>query len=220
MIKIHPSLVLLIALVLAGPVLAQEILAQEKAVDGLGGELDFSLAFQTLTDRDMDETYSYLPQLGVGYSFLVAPELRTYLGLRYGWKSGDPYHGLPGFDGGQEISVKTVPFLIGLKVNLAQSSRVRLQLGLAFMLAYVREQTPPQIDYNGQLDDSAASNVLGGYLVSFAPEWWIGGGRNALGLEIAYGGTQGTLNSDTHSHSIDLTGFSGRVYYILGLGGK
>lgn len=211
--QIKPLLLLLIAGLLTSPVLAQE-----QTVDGLGGELDFSLAFQTLNDQDMDETYAYLPQLGVGFSFLIAPELRTYLGLRYGWKSGDPYYGLPGFDGGQEISVKTVPFLVGLKFNLAQSTRVRVQLGVALMLAYVREQTPPRIDYSGNLDDSAASNVLGGYQVSFAPEWLLGGGRNAVGLEIGYGGTQGTLNSDTHSHGIDLTGFSGRLYYVLSLG--
>lgn len=204
--------VLLLTLVLAGPVLAQET--------SLSPQLDFSVAFQTLSDQDMDSTYSYLPMLGVGYSFLIAPELRTYLGLRYGWKSGDPYYNVPGFDDGQNITVKTIPFLIGLKLNVARSTRVKVQLGLALVLAYTREQTPPRVDYSGNLDDSASSDILGGYMFTFAPEWLLGQGRNSIGLEIGFGGTQGRIDNDTGSHEIDLTGFSGRLYYILGLGGN
>lgn len=192
-------------------------MAQETSMDH---QLDFSLAFQTLSDQDMENTYSYLPMVGVGYSFIIAPELRTFLGLRYGWKSGDPYHDVPGFEGTQDISVKTVPFLIGLKFNLARSTRVRAQLGLALMLAYTWEQTPPRVDYNGNLDDSASSDILGGYMFTFAPEWILSPTGNAIGLELGFGGTQGRLDNDTSSHEIDLTGFSARIYYVLGLGGN
>lgn len=213
MIPICFRAVLLAALLMAGPALAQNL-----AQPSIDGEADFSFAYQHLTGQDMEETYSNLPYFGAGFSFLIAPELRTYLGLRYGWKSGDPYHDIPGFENGQNITVKTLPFLIGLKLNLARSTRVRFQLGLALMLSYTWEKVTPQIDPYGGLDDATASNVLAGYMATFGPEWYLGNGPNAIGLEFGYGGTKGTLSTDSNQHSIDLTGFSGRIYYILGLG--
>lgn len=221
------SIVVMISTFTTGQAGAQdtEIAAPAKGsakivLDELGTEFDFSLSYLNFADQDMDATYSYLPMLGAGISFRIAPELRTFLALRYGKKSGDPYHDLPGFDSGPDITVKTLPFLLGLKYNLARSSRIRVQVGYALMLAYTREAGITQVGYNNTLDDSAASEILTGYLMTFAPEWIVGSGSQAVGLEMSYGGTKGTLHSDYDSHDIDLTGFSGRLYYLFNLGGS
>jgi hypothetical protein len=107
-----------------------------------------------------------------------------------------------------------------MKVNLASSSRIRLNVGWAMMLAYTREEGIPQLGHGNILDSSPATDILTGYQLSFAPEWILGEGRRTVGVELAYGGTKGTLKGDAHSHNIDLFGFTGRVFYAFKLGGK
>jgi hypothetical protein len=231
MTKLHR--VLIWTLILVWPILgASSVLAQVPEIatpssdsasltlDELGTELDLSLGYHHFTDEDMDGTYSYLPMVGAGVSFLVAPQVRTFVGFRYGKKSGDPYHDLPGFENGPDITVKSLPILIGMKVNLASSSRIRLHVGGAMMFAYTREEGIPQLGSANTLDSSPATDILTGFQLTFAPEWILGQGRRSMGVELAYGGTRGTLKGDTHSHDIDLFGFSGRVFYAFKLGGK
>lgn len=187
------------------------------ALTTLDAEWDFSLTTVDFSDRDLEATYGSLTGAAIGASFLVAPQVRTFLSVGYGKKSGDPYYGLPGFAGGPEITLKTVPFLLGLKCDLARSTRIRVQAGCALMLAYVREGGVPFLDTNGHLNDAPVDNLLTGYRASFAPEWLLGDRLRAVGLEVGYGGVKGTLSNDSQSHDIDLTGLSGRLYLILGL---
>lgn len=186
-------------------------------LNSLEAELELGLTYLEFSDDDLDATYGHLPGVSAGASFLMAPRVRTFFSLGYGQKSGDPFYGLPGFDGGPEITLKTVPFLVGLKFDLASSSRLRVQAGGALMLAYVREEGIAQLDSFGNLDDAPVDNVLSGYQLTFAPEWVLGHRVRAVGLEVGYGGVKGTLSNDSHSHDIDLTGISARMYLVLGL---
>ena len=191
--------------------------SQPIVLNELSPELDFSFTYHHLTNFDLNKTYSFLPQLGVGISFQTTQNLRTFFSLRYGQRSGSPFHDLEGFDSEPEVTIKTVPFHVGMKYNLAQSSRFRVYAGFAFILAWTREEVPPQLDHDGNLDSSPASELTTGYMITFAPEWVLGQGSNSLGLEVGFGGTMGTLYGETHSHEVDLTGYSGRVYFVLGL---
>jgi hypothetical protein len=189
-------------------------LAQESSLDT---ELDLSLAFMNFADTDLDQTYGYLPMFGAGLSFTMAPRTRLFLAVGYGHKSGDPYYDSPGFQGDSEASLKTLRSRLGLKFDLAQSSVMKVYAGFAFLVDYARESLPPQVTSGGGLDDSPASGLVPGFLLSFAPEWRLGDSGRSLGLEVGYGGTRGDLQGDSHGHDIDLTGFSGRVYLVLGL---
>ena len=220
---LYLTLILVWPILGACPVPAQEIAAPSTdsasiTLNDLGTELDLSLSYLHFTEDDMSATYSYLPMVGAGVSFRVASQVRTFFGLGYGKKSGDPYHDLPGFENGPDITVKTIPFLVGMKVNLANSSRMRLHVGAALMLAYTREEGIAQLGSSGGVDSSPASELLTGYQWTFSPEWVLGEGRRVLGFELGYGGTKGTLQGDTHRHDINLFGVSARVFYVFKLG--
>ncbi len=56
-----------------------------------------------------------------------------------------------------------------------------------------------------------------GYYLFFGPEFPLGKGTDALGLEFATGGTKGSLVNSSYSHDVDLTGYHLRVYYTFGI---
>lgn len=220
-------LILTAGLFSAGEICGQEVGAAAQTAGSRSGhvtsldlELDFSFAYYNLIAEDVDETYSHLPMVGAGISLQAAPNLRAFFSVAYGQKSGNPYYDMPDFQTTEEATVKTLPFQVGLKYNLAQSTRVKLYWSLAFLMAWTSEELPGQLDYAGHVGPVTSSDLTTGYVFSFAPEFLLGQSGQSLGAEFGFGGTQGTLdaqNDGTHSHEINLTGFFARAYWSIRL---
>jgi hypothetical protein len=97
----------------------------------------------------------------------------------------------------------------------SSSESWRLNLGVAFQLAWVEETLPGG---RGEMDQ-VLSGYTAGMLVTVATEWRSPGDRRAIGLELAAGGSGGTLEAGSDEHEVDLTGLHARIYTAVRLGG-
>jgi len=182
----------------------------------LNTTLDFSFMYTHLRGQDMTGTYGGLPQIGAGISFAFSPRNRFFMSLGYGHQSGDPYWDIDGFSNDGSISVQTIPLLLGLKTNASSRKNFRFYFGMAVQLAYVTENIPIG-ELNGIPQTNSPSGLTTGYYLFFGPEFPLGKGTDALGMEFGIGGTKGSLKSGSYSHNVDLTGYKMRVYYNFGI---
>jgi hypothetical protein len=185
-------------------------------LDDLGTELDFGTGYIILTGSGAKNTYSGMPQVGVGVSFLVTPHIRTFLRLDYAFASTDPFNDVPGFEAPQETTIKSVPMTFGLRFNMSQNQRLRLNMGIGMQVAWQQEETF-DISYDGNVNIRASSGFNFGFVGTFGPELVLGKNKNLLGLEFGMGGTKGDVNDGSYNHNIDLTGFTTRLYYAISL---
>ncbi len=174
-------------------------------------ELDFGVTYTWFTGQDMENTYTGQPQLSLGISMALAPEVRTFLALRYGSVSGDPFYDQALISAPDAVTLRSAPLLIGLKVNASQNTQLRYWFCAAWMLAWVQEKNNPE--------EWSATGHTHGFLLSMGPEFILSNGHS-FGLDLGWGGTRGTLGGgpDT-SHEVDLVGYQGRLYYALPLKG-
>jgi hypothetical protein len=182
----------------------------------LNTHLDLAFQYARFTGEDMRRTYGVLPMVTAGLSFQVARASRLFLSLGYGENSGNPFYDNPGLIAEDQVSVRYVPLQIGMKFDLAKSTRIHVYAGLGLELAWM-EETVPLRDQNGDIADVSSSGVNSGYQVTFGPEFVLGQGGQALGMELGWGGSKGSISSPGHEHEIDMTGYRGRVYLALEL---
>jgi len=182
----------------------------------LDTNLDLSGQYTSFTGEDMSDSYGGLPVIAVGFSFQTSSKVRTFLSLGYGENTGDSYYSLPGFSAEDNIKVRYVPLQLGMKVDLAQSRRIHVFAGAALEIAWM-EETIPLLDDSGSVVNKSASGINSGFILTFGPEIVLGQGGRAVGLEIGWGGSKGTVSTEGHKHDIDLTGYRGRLYLALDL---
>ncbi len=182
----------------------------------LNTTLDFSFMYTHLRGQDMAGSYGGVPQIGAGISFAFSQRNRFFMSLGYGHQSGDPYWDVDGFSNDGSITVQTIPLLLGLKTNASSRKTFRLYFGMAVQLTHVTEKISTG-ELNGDAQTISPSGLTTGYYLFFGPEFPLGKGTDALGMEFGIGGTKGSLNSGSYSHNIDLTGYSMRVYYNFGI---
>jgi len=185
-------------------------------LDDLEAKLDLSAQYTSFTGEDMRDSYGGLPVIAIGFSFQTASKTRTFISLGYGENTGDPYHNLSGFSAADNIKVRAVPLQLGMKVDLAKSRRIHVFAGAAFEIAWM-EETIPFLDDSGSVVNKSASGLNSGFNLTFGPEIVLGRGGRAVGLEIGWGGSKGSVSAKGHKHDIDLTGYRGRLYLALGL---
>lgn len=183
----------------------------------LDPELDLSITTLYFTGTDMRKTYSVFPMVGVGASFRMTPYSRVIMGLRYGKKTGNPYYDDDGFESGPDSQLKTLRYLMGVKYNLSRIENFKVYAGYSFALGWAWEDLPFSPSYSQQMEGETSSGLTTGFLISFAPEWTLTEGGQALGVELEYGGTRGELTNNNWDHWVDITGFSGRIYYVIKL---
>jgi len=185
-------------------------------LNDLGTQLDFGLGYNILTGEGIKDTYVGLTQVGVGISFLVTHQIRTYFRLDYAFASADPYEDVPGFDIAEETTLKCVPMTFGMKFNMSQNQKLRLYIGMGLQVAWLQEEII-DISYDGNVNIKEASGFDFGYVGTFGPELVLGKNKNLLGLEFGIGGTRGDVSYDSFSYHIDTTGFKTRLYYAINL---
>ncbi len=168
------------------------------------------------TGKDMDGSYGGLPQIGAGLSFALGDRTRFFISARYGKASGDPYHNLEGFSDADGLTLKALPLMIGFKLNASEREDFRLYLGGAFQYAFLWEDIPAE-NQAGVSQTLKTSGTGTGYYLLLGPEFPLGEGKNAVGLEFGYGGSKGDVTAGTHGHGVDLTGLHARIYFTLGL---
>ncbi len=212
------------SMTMAGPGLAQEVGNQassyheiETASWNTDTELDLSVSTLFFTGEDMRKTYSVFPMLGVGASFRMAPETRLTMGLRYGQKSGNPYYQDNGFESGPDSQLKTLRYLMGMKYNLSRTENFKVYVGISFALGWAWEKLSLSPIDSGLAAGETANGWTTGFQMTFAPEWTLSPNGRALGMELGYGGTKGELTNNTMDHAVDITGLSGRIYYVIKL---
>ena len=193
----------------AGPGIISEL-------NSLDTELDLSAQYTRFTGEDMRDSYGGLPVIAVGFSFQTSRKVRTFLSLGYGENTGDPFYGIPGFSDADNIKVRSVPMQLGMKVDLAQNRRIHVYAGAALEIAWM-EETIHFLDDFGSVVNRSSSGINSGFHLTFGPEIVLGQGGQAVGLEVGWGGSKGTISTEGHKHNIDLTGYQGRLYFALGL---
>lgn len=178
--------------------------------------IELSVQYTRFTGEDMNQTYGGIPLVGAGLSFRTSTYSRLFILGGYGETTGDPFHDTLGMDGTDQIKIRYVPFQLGMKLDLARSSKVHVYAGLSLEGAWT-EETVPMVDENGEVKDTASSGTNFGYGWTFGPEFILGQGGQALGLEVGWGGSKGSVTSEGHSHDVDMTGYRGRLYFALPL---
>jgi len=182
----------------------------------LNTALDFGIMYTHFSGDDMSGTYGGIPQLSTGLSWAMGDRSRFFMSIGYGRKSGDPYWDIEHFETDQDITVQTMPFLIGLKFNASSRKDFRLYFGAAAQLTYAWETIPTGMS-DGEFTSSTPSGLLTGYYLFVGPEFSLGNGTDAIGLEIGIGGSKGEVSGDGNSHDVDLTGYHIRAFYTLGM---
>jgi len=185
-------------------------------LDFLDSQLDLSVQYARFTGEDMRDTYNGLPMIAAGFSFQTTRTSRLFISLGYGENTGDPYYDTPGISAADHIKVRYVPLQLGMKFDLARSTRIHVFAGAAFEIAWM-EETVPLLDDFGRVLNLSSSGINSGYQLVFGPQFVLGQGGQAVGLEVGWGGSKGTISTRGHHHDIDLTGYRGRLYLALGL---
>jgi hypothetical protein len=185
-------------------------------MDILDSQLDLSVQYARFTGEDMRDSYGGLPMIVAGFSFQTARTSRLFLSVGYGENTGDPYYDTPGISAADQIRVRYAPVQLGMKVDLARSTRIHVFAGAAFEIAWM-EETVPLLDDFGRVMPISSSGFNSGYHLVFGPQFVLGRGRHAVGLEVGWGGSKGTVSTKGHHHDIDMTGYRGRLYLALGL---
>lgn len=185
-------------------------------LNNLDTHLDLAFQYARFTGEDMSNTYQDLPMVTAGVSFQATRNSRLFLSLGYGENTGDPFYDTPGMATEDLVSVRYVPLQVGMKIDLARSTRIHVYTGFALEIAWM-EETVPLRDENGDVADVSSSGVNSGYQLTFGPEFVLGQGGQALGLEVGWGGSKGSISSAGHEHDIDMTGYRGRLYLALAL---
>jgi hypothetical protein len=178
--------------------------------------LDLGAGYTRFTGQDMNKTYDGIPRISVGANFRISRFWWLYSAIGFGQTTGDPFHGTPGIAAVDYTEIRYAPFNLGLKYNLARSTRVRVYIGLGFEFAWM-EETIPLLSENGEVTDISSTGLNKGFTWSFGPEFVVGGAGQALGVEIGGGGSKGAVSSENHSHDVDMTGYRGRAYFVFPL---
>jgi len=184
-------------------------------LEDLEAQIDLGVRYTGFTGEDMRRTYGGIPVAALGATVRLSRVARMFTSVGYGRATGDPFYDLPS-GGPDRATVTTVPFTLGLKADLAHSRRIRFYAGIAFEVAWMREEVPV-LDSGGRLLTGGASGTSTGVVLGMGPEFVLGDGGRALGAEIGWGGAKGDVTATGHVHQVDLTGIRGRVYLALGL---
>ena len=176
-------------------------------LNSLDLELDVGMNYTAFTGSDMKDTYTGLPQLQLGVSMALGPAARAFLAVRYGSVDGDPYYGLGLNSDTDALTLRSLPFLLGLKGDVSGNSRLRFWFSAALMLGWVEEEN--------HAENWSVSGFSSGFMLSVGPEVLVGH-RHRIGLEIGWGGTKADLRDEQGSrHDVDLVGYQGRIYYAF-----
>ena len=181
----------------------------------LGAQLDLFYMYTNFSGEDMSESYGGMSQFGTGISMATGDRTRFFISARYGQSTGDPYYDIEGMSNEDGITVKALPIMFGMKINASRRQDFRLYVGGAFQFAFIWENLSTS-DVNGNPMDVEASGTGTGYNIFIAPEFPLSDSK-ALGAELSWGGTKGDITDTGHSHAVDLTGFSARLYFTFGL---
>ncbi|MEN8007786.1 MAG: hypothetical protein ABFS42_12270 [Candidatus Krumholzibacteriota bacterium] len=182
----------------------------------LDARLALSAQYNHFTGEDMRDTYGGLPMIAAAFSFRASRYSRVFVSVGYGKQTGDPYYNTPGINAEDHIKVRYLPVQWGMKADLARSTRIHVYIGAAVELAWM-EETIPLLGNEGTVAETSSTGINGGYNLTFGPEFVLGQGGRAVGLEIGWGGSKGSVTTRGHSHQIDMTGFRGRLYLALAL---
>jgi len=182
----------------------------------LDSRFDISAQYNYFTGEDMQDTYGGMPLVCGGFSFQTTRTTRFFVSLGYGEAEGNPFNEIPGISTADRIQVRYLPLLLGMKADLARSTRIQVFLGAAVEVAWM-EETVPVVDGSGKILNQASSDINTGYQVTFGPQFMLGQGGQALGMEIGWGGSKGDVASADHKHDLDMTGLRGRLYVALAL---
>lgn len=182
----------------------------------LDSQLDLSFQYARFTGEDMRDTYHGLPMFVAGFSFQATRTSRLFISFGYGENTGDPFYDSLGFTAEDQVQVRYAPLQLGMKVDLANSTRIHVYAGFAFEIAWMEETVPLRDDY-GVVAPVSSSGINSGYQLVFGPQFVLGQGGQAVGLEVGWGGSKGTVSGQGHHHDVDMTGYRGRLYFALGL---
>ena len=182
----------------------------------LNTALDLGINYTHFSGEDMSGSYGGIPELDARISWAMGDRSRFFLSVGYGRKCGDPYWDIEHFDSDQNMTVQTMPFLMGIKFNASTRKNVRLYFGAAAQLTYAWETLPTGIS-NGEATTSTSSGLITGYYLFVGPEFPLGQGTDAVGLEFGIGGTKGEISAAGNRHDIDLTGYRVRAFYSFEL---
>lgn len=179
-------------------------------------EIEILGTVQTLTDDDLDLTYGLLGGGGLGFSVRSGRDTRFVVRIEYLRSEGDPYYDQSAFDAGTPAELVVVPFSLGVRHDLAPHAALRLNVGFALGLDWIREELPdPQDPANLATYDG----VGWGLDFSLGPEYRTRDERYGIGLEIAYGRHEAEVsNSQAGDHELNRSGLFGRVYLVFALG--
>lgn len=171
--------------------------------------LEAGLRWLALFQDDMDDVYGGLPVLEARLGARLSERNFVYLGAGYGWANGDLLNDDPTFEG-LESDLVVVPLELGQRWDLAPRPDFRVNLGWRLELAWVRETLPAG---SGSAADQPLreSGWLRGFGVSVGPEWTLGHGRQAIGLEAGLVGSGGTVGG-RYGRNTNLSGAWARVY--------
>ena len=187
-------------------------------IDGLEAQLGLGVRYTWFTSEDMQEVYGGIPVVELGFTARISRYSYLFTSLGYGWANGDPFDGALDLADEDMAGIRTIPFQMGLKVDLSRNSRLHVYAGFAFEIAWMEEELPT-LDDQSRLTTEPASGTNTGYALTFGPEFLLGEKGNVLGLELGWGGAKGAVSTEDHSHDLDLTGLRGRVYFALALRG-
>lgn len=182
----------------------------------LDAQLILAVDYTRFTGEDMNKTYGGIPLVSAIVTFRISPYWRLFISGGYGQTTGDPFYGSPAFVVEDQTEIKYSPWQLGLKYDLARNTKVRFYAGLGVEFAWM-EETVPLVGENGEITDTSSSGFNTGYVWILGPEFVLGQGGQALGLEVGWGGSKGSVTTKGHSHDLDMTGYRGRIYFVFPL---
>lgn len=164
-------------------------------------------------EDDIKDVYGVLPIAQLRLGIRPSARLVYLVGLGYGRARGDLWDDDPTFSGGAQAELDVVPLEMGVRWDGAGRPDFRLNVGVTFELAWVRETMPggDAFDLDQPLRETG---WLRGVNLSLGPEWLSGDGRRSFGFETGLAGSGGTIGG-RYGREVNLAGAWFRAYVTL-----
>lgn len=188
---------------------------RDQQVDAPPPPLDLTLRFTfgrvQFNDQDMSDTYGGMNGAGAQLAVRIAEATWFYMATGYAEASGNPYYDSPGFDGGDAVTVRTVPLRMGIRDDMVAHPDLAIWWGVAAETSWIREEIPSPVP--DAFDSRAREDGWGfGLWLTFGPEYLWSGGDKGVGIEAAWGGSGGEVARGERRHDVNLSGVSVSLY--------
>ncbi|MBU8871288.1 MAG: hypothetical protein KOO60_10540 [Gemmatimonadales bacterium] len=180
--------------------------------------LETSVSGFVFTNDGMSDAYSSILLHRTGLTMDISQSTQFLISAGYGRKTKSMEINDPTFEMDQDLKLKLVPIQLGFRYNTSRLNSFRINLGAFVQAIWMKESVPyfqtyPFFDAGIDTDTCWGQQVL----ISLGPEWRFPDHKWVVGVEGMLSANGGDFDG-SNQRELDMSGFSGRLYFSYELG--